>query len=256
MQQNLAAFERLINIIDELRAKCPWDKKQTLQSLSNLTIEEVYELGDAILKNDYKEIAGELGDLFLHLVFYAKIGTELEKFTLESILNQVCDKLIERHPHIYGNVSATTEEEVKQNWEKIKLQSGKKSVLQGVPLALPALVKAYRIQSKVAGVGFDWDTIDKVWEKVEEEIEELKIEVKNGNSQKIEEEYGDLLFALVNYGRFLKIVPEDALQKANEKFKTRFEKMEDAISKDQLLIQNLTLNEMDKYWNKIKLNEK
>ncbi len=255
MQNTLAAFERLIIIMDELRAKCPWDKKQTLQSLSNLTIEEVYELTDAILQNDYEEIAGELGDLFLHLVFYAKIGTELEKFTLESILNRVCDKLIERHPHIYGDTVAESEEEVKRNWEKIKLQSGKKSVLQGVPLALPALVKAYRIQSKVAGVGFEWQNINQVWEKVEEEINELKIEIEKGDQKRIEEEYGDLLFALVNYGRFLKIVPEDALQKANHKFKKRFEKMEELITKDNLSIQNLNLNILNTYWDTVKKSE-
>ncbi len=255
MQNNLAAFERLINIMNELRAKCPWDKKQTLQSLSNLTIEEVYELTDAILNNDYEEIAGELGDLFLHLVFYAKIGTELEKFTLESILNRVCDKLIERHPHIYGETVANDEEEVKKNWEKIKLQSGKKSVLQGVPLALPALVKAYRIQSKVAGIGFDWKNPIEVWEKVEEEISELKIEIEKGDKIRIEEEYGDLLFTLVNYGRFLKIIPEDALQKANNKFKKRFEKMEDLIIKDKLNIQNLDSNILNNYWEKVKTNE-
>jgi XTP/dITP diphosphohydrolase len=255
MQNNLAAFERLINIMNELRAKCPWDQKQTLQSLSNLTIEEVYELTDAILNNDYEEIAGELGDLFLHLVFYAKIGTELEKFTLESILNRVCDKLIERHPHIYGETVANDEEEVKKNWEKIKLQSGKKSVLQGVPLALPALVKAYRIQSKVAGIGFDWKNPIEVWEKVEEEISELKIEIEKGDKIRIEEEYGDLLFTLVNYGRFLKIIPEDALQKANNKFKKRFEKMEDLIIKDKLNIQNLDSNILNNYWEKVKTNE-
>jgi XTP/dITP diphosphohydrolase len=255
MQNTLAAFERLIIIMDELRAKCPWDKKQTLQSLSNLTIEEVYELTDAILQNDYEEIAGELGDLFLHLVFYAKIGTELEKFTLESILNRVCDKLIERHPHIYGDTVAESEEEVKRNWEKIKLQSGKKSVLQGVPLALPALVKAYRIQSKVAGVGFEWQNINQIWEKVEEEINELKIEIEKGDQKRIEEEYGDLLFALVNYGRFLKIVPEDALQKANHKFKKRFEKMEELITKDNLSIQNLNLNILNTYWDTVKKSE-
>ncbi len=255
MQNNLAAFERLINIMNELRAKCPWDQKQTLQSLSNLTIEEVYELTDAILNNDYEEIAGELGDIFLHLVFYAKIGTELEKFTLESILNRVCDKLIERHPHIYGETVANDEEEVKKNWEKIKLQSGKKSVLQGVPLALPALVKAYRIQSKVAGIGFDWKNPIEVWEKVEEEISELKIEIEKGDKIRIEEEYGDLLFTLVNYGRFLKIIPEDALQKANNKFKKRFEKMEDLIIKDKLNIQNLDSNILNNYWEKVKTNE-
>ena len=255
MQNNLAAFERLINIMNELRAKCPWDQKQTLQSLSNLTIEEVYELTDAILNNDYEEIAGELGDLFLHLVFYAKIGTELEKFTLESILNRVCDKLIERHPHIYGETVANDEEEVKKNWEKIKLQSGKKSVLQGVPLALPALVKAYRIQSKVAGIGFDWKNPIEVWEKVEEEISELKIEIEKGDKIRIEEEYGDLLFTLVNYGRFLKIIPEDALQKANNRFKKRFEKMEDLIIKDKLNIQNLDSNILNNYWEKVKTNE-
>lgn len=255
MQNTLAAFERLIIIMDELRAKCPWDKKQTLQSLSNLTIEEVYELTDAILQNDYEEIAGELGDLFLHLVFYAKIGTELEKFTLESILNRVCDKLIERHPHIYGDTVADSEEEVKRNWEKIKLQSGKKSVLQGVPLALPALVKAYRIQSKVAGMGFEWQNKIQVWEKVEEEINELKIEIEKGDQKRIEEEYGDLLFALVNYGRFLKIVPEDALQKANHKFKKRFEKMEELITRDNLNIQNLNLNILNTYWDTVKKSE-
>ena len=254
MQNNLAAFERLINIMNELRAKCPWDKKQTLQSLSNLTIEEVYELTDAILNNDYEEIAGELGDLFLHLVFYAKIGTELEKFTLESILNRVCDKLIERHPHIYGDVKVKDEEEVKRNWQKIKSNEGKidKSILEGVPKSLPAIVKAARIQEKAKQVGFEWENKADVWKKVDEEIRELQDAEKSACQEDIEAEFGDVLFSLINYARFLQIDPEAALEKTNQKFIQRFKAMEEIALSKGVQSTDLSLVQMDELWNSVK----
>lgn len=218
----LKAFDRLLTIMNELREQCPWDKKQTMASLRHLTIEETYELGDAILDNDLNEVKKELGDLLLHIVFYSKIGSETNDFDIADVANSICDKLIDRHPHIYADVEVANEEEVKQNWEKLKLKEGKKSVLEGVPNSLPALVKASRIQDKVAGVGFDWEAPNQVWEKVEEELQEFKEEVKSGNKDAMESEFGDVLFSMVNYARFLKINPEDALERTNKKFKSVF----------------------------------
>ena len=242
-----AAFERLIAIMDELREKCPWDKKQTLNTLRYLTIEETYELADAILEKDMESIKGELGDLMLHLVFYSKIAAEKQAFDMVDVLNTVCEKLIERHPHIYGDVEATTEEEVKANWEKIKLRSGKKSVLEGVPKSLPAMVKATRIQEKARGVGFDWDHKEQVLEKVKEEIEELHCEVKEG-SDKIEDELGDVLFSVINYSRFIGIDPESALERTNKKFIKRFQYLEKEVKKKGQSLDKMTLEEMDEIW--------
>lgn len=226
MKAKLEAFERLLNVMDDLRAQCPWDKKQTIESLRNLSIEEVYELSEAILQKDMKGIKEELGDIFLHLVFYSKIADEQNVFDVADVLNSVCEKLIHRHPHIYGNVVADTEEEVLKNWEQLKLKEGKKSILEGVPASLPALNKAYRMQQKTAKVGFEWKQIEDVWLKVEEETTELKEAVESGNKDAIEDEFGDLLFALVNYSRFLNIDPEAALERTNIKFKKRFEFIE------------------------------
>ncbi len=251
MNEKLVAFERLLNIMDDLREKCPWDKKQTMQSLRHLTIEETYELTDAIIENDLSEIKNELGDLMLHLIFYAKIGSESKAFDITDVLNSICDKLIHRHPHIYGNVEVENEEEVKANWERLKLKEGKKSVLEGVPKSLPALIKAVRIQDKARGIGFDWDNKDQVWDKVEEELEEFKVEANN-NSDKIEDEFGDLLFSLINYGRFLNINPEDALEKTNKKFIKRFQYMEAETKKEGKILNEMSLDEMDIYWNKAK----
>ena len=251
MDSRLVAFERLLNIMDDLREKCPWDKKQTLESLRHLTIEETYELADAILENDMQSLKGEIGDLFLHMVFYCKIGSEKGEFDVESVLNAICDKLVHRHPHIYGDVEAETEEEVKANWEKIKLKEGKKSVLEGVPSSLPALVKASRIQEKVKGIGFDWDNKDDVWNKVQEEINEFQAEVDAG-SDKIEEEFGDLLFSLINYARFIDINPENALSKTNSKFIQRFKLMEELASSDKKELTGMSLEQMDVYWEKAK----
>ena len=251
MDERLLAFGRLLKIMDELREKCPWDKKQTLETLRPLTIEETYELADAIIDNDLKSLEGEIGDLFLHLVFYCKIGEEKGAFSVESVLHAICDKLIHRHPHIYGDIEATTEEEVKSNWEKIKLNEGKTSVLQGVPASLPALVKASRIQEKVKGIGFEWDTKEAVWEKVKEEMEEFQVE-QNKNSEHMEEEFGDVLFSLVNYARFVHINPENALAKTNKKFIDRFQLMEKMIIDEEQSIQDMNLTEMDVYWEKAK----
>jgi XTP/dITP diphosphohydrolase len=251
MDSRLQAFERLLTIMDDLREKCPWDQKQTFETLRPLTIEETYELADAISNNDMESIKGEIGDLFLHLVFYSKLGEESGKFDVTDVLNQICDKLIHRHPHIYGDVKVQNEEEVKANWEKLKLKEGKKSVLEGVPVSLPALVKATRIQEKVKGIGFEWDNPEDVWKKVEEELAEFKDEV-DSNSENIEEEFGDLLFSLVNYSRFINISPENALAKTNNKFITRFRLMEELIQQDSLDIRNMNLQEMDIYWEKAK----
>lgn len=251
MDERLLAFGRLLKIMDELREKCPWDKKQTLESLRPLTIEETYELADAIIDKDLKSLEGEIGDLFLHLVFYCKIGEEKGAFSVESVLHAICDKLIHRHPHIYGDIEATTEEEVKANWEKIKLNEGKTSVLQGVPSSLPAMVKASRIQEKVKGIGFEWDSKEAVWEKVKEEIEEFQVE-QTKNSEHMEEEFGDVLFSLVNYARFVNINPENALAKTNKKFIDRFQLMEKMIIDEQQSIQDMNLTEMDVYWEKAK----
>ncbi len=254
MDDKLKSFERLLTIMDELREKCPWDKKQTLESLRHLTIEETYELGDAIIANDLEELKGEIGDLMLHMVFYAKIASEKGAFDIKDVLDTICDKLVHRHPHIYGDVVVQDEEEVKANWEKLKLKEGKKSVLEGVPKSLPAMVKATRIQDKVKGIGFEWEKQEEVWEKVEEEIAELKAEVNGGNKEKIEEEFGDVIFSLINYARWIDINPEDALAKTNRKFIKRFEWMEEETKKDGKSISEMSLTEMDVYWEQSKSN--
>jgi len=251
MDEKLVAFDRLLTIMNELREKCPWDQKQTMQSLRHLTIEETYELTDAILENDLEEVKNELGDVMLHLVFYAKIASETDAFDISDVLNSICEKLIHRHPHIYGDVVVADEEEVKANWEKLKLKEGKKSVLEGVPKSLPALVKAIRIQDKARGIGFDWDHKDQVWDKVNEEIAELQVEIKAG-SNKIEDEFGDVLFSLINYARFLNINPEDALEKTNKKFIKRFQYLESESKKEGKELSDMSLTEMDVYWNKAK----
>lgn len=248
----LKAFERLLDIMDDLRTQCPWDKKQTLQSLRHLTIEETYELGDAILDNDLEEVKKELGDLLLHIVFYSKIGSETKDFDIADVANGICDKLIDRHPHIYGDVEVADEEEVKQNWEKLKLKEGKKSVLEGVPKSLPALVKASRIQDKVAGVGFDWKHPEQVWEKVEEELQELQVEVASNNKEAMENELGDVMFSIVNYARFLKVNPEDALEKTNKKFIKRFQYLEGKAKELNKSLSDMTLKEMDVFWEEAK----
>jgi XTP/dITP diphosphohydrolase len=251
-ENQLKAFDRLLTIMDELREQCPWDKKQTMQSLRHLTIEETYELGDAILDNDLQEVKKELGDLLLHIVFYAKIGSETNDFDIADVANSICDKLIDRHPHIYGDVEVANEEEVKQNWEKLKLKEGKQSVLEGVPKSLPALVKASRIQDKVAGVGFDWEAPNQVWEKVEEELAEFKAEVANANQERIESEFGDVLFSMINYARFLKINPENALERTNKKFTKRFQYLEQKAKEINKPLSEMTLSEMDVYWEEAK----
>ena len=249
VEQKKEAFERLLTIMDELREKCPWDMKQTLESLRHLSIEEVYELGDAILDGNMEEVKKELGDVFLHLVFYSRIASETEAFDIADVLNSICEKLISRHPHIYGDTVVKDEAEVLSNWEKLKLKEGKKSVLEGVPRSLPAMVKAQRIQDKAKGVGFDWDNADQVWEKVLEELNEFK-EAKTKEHQ--EEEFGDLLFSLINYARFKGIHPEDALEKTNKKFIYRFQYLETESAKDGKQMGEMTLNEMDEYWNRAK----
>jgi XTP/dITP diphosphohydrolase len=249
VEQKKEAFERLLTIMDELREKCPWDMKQTLESLRHLSIEEVYELGDAILDGNMEEVKKELGDLFLHLVFYSRIASETEAFDIADVLNSICEKLISRHPHIYGDTVVKDEAEVLSNWEKLKLKEGKKSVLEGVPRSLPAMVKAQRIQDKAKGVGFDWENSDQVWEKVLEELNEFK-EAKTKEDQ--EEEFGDLLFSLINYARFKGIHPEDALEKTNKKFIYRFQYLETESAKDGKQMGEMTLNEMDEYWNRAK----
>ena len=249
----LKAFDRLLSIMDELREKCPWDQKQTMESLRPLTIEETYELGDAILEADSNDIKGELGDLLLHIVFYAKIGSETKDFDISDVIHGICDKLIHRHPHIYGNVKVTNEADVKQNWENLKLKEGKSSVLEGVPNSLPALVKASRIQEKVAGVGFDWKHSDQVWEKVEEEIGELKEAVKNEQQDAVEDEFGDVLFSMINYARFLNINPENALERTNKKFIKRFQYLENKAKGLQKKLSDMTLAEMDIYWDEAKI---
>jgi XTP/dITP diphosphohydrolase len=248
----LKAFERLLIIMDELREQCPWDKKQTLQTLRHLTIEETYELGDAILDNDLNEVKKELGDLLLHIVFYAKIGSETNDFDMADVCNEICEKLIHRHPHIYSDTVVKDEEEVKQNWEKLKLKEGKKSVLEGVPRSLPALVKASRIQDKVKGVGFDWEESHQVWDKVQEELEELQVEVKAGDQDKIEAEFGDVLFSMINYARFLNVNPEDALERTNKKFIKRFQYLESKAGELGKPLMDMTLAEMDVFWNEAK----
>jgi MazG family protein len=265
------AFLRLVTIMDELREKCPWDKKQTIQSLRQLTIEEMYELADAITDNDWKGIREELGDLLLHIVFYAKIGSEQKQFELTDVLHGICEKLIARHPHVYGDVKVNNEEDVKVNWEKLKLKEGKASVLSGVPRALPAMVKAMRLQEKARQVGFEWDNKEQVWEKVEEEIQELKEEIKSRESgvqssesaptlnselstlnSKVEDEFGDLIFSLINYARFLQVDAENALERTNKKFIHRFTQMEQQALQEGKKLDEMSLQEMDAIWNSIK----
>jgi MazG family protein len=265
------AFLRLVTIMDELREKCPWDKKQTIQSLRQLTIEEMYELADAITDNDWKGIREELGDLLLHIVFYAKIGNEQKQFELTDVLHGICEKLIARHPHVYGDVKVNNEEDVKVNWEKLKLKEGKASVLSGVPRALPAMVKAMRLQEKARQVGFEWDNKEQVWEKVEEEIQELKEEIKSRESgvqssesaptlnselstlnSKVEDEFGDLIFSLINYARFLQVDAENALERTNKKFIHRFTQMEQQALQEGKKLDEMSLQEMDAIWNSIK----
>jgi XTP/dITP diphosphohydrolase len=248
----IEAFARLLDIMDELREKCPWDKKQTLQSLRHLTIEETFELGDAILDHNLTEIKNELGDLLLHIVFYSKIGSELGAFDIADVANGICDKLINRHPHIYGDITVEDEDEVKSNWEKIKLQEGKKSVLEGVPRSLPAMVKATRIQDKARGVGFDWEKPEQVWDKVEEELAELQREVSTGNKARIESELGDVLFSIINYARFLDVNPEDALELTNKKFIKRFQYLENKSKVLNKPLSEMTLAEMDVFWEEAK----
>ncbi|WP_421801440.1 nucleoside triphosphate pyrophosphohydrolase [Flagellimonas sp.] len=246
--EQLAAFDRLLTIMDELREQCPWDKKQTMETLRHLTIEETYELGDAILDNDLEEVKKELGDILLHIVFYAKIGSETEDFDIADVANGISEKLINRHPHIYGDVKVENEDEVKQNWENIKLKEGKNSVLEGVPSGLPSLVKANRIQDKVAGVGFDWERPEQVFEKLKEELGELQEEVEANNADKMESEFGDVLFSMVNYARFLKINPENALERTNKKFIKRFQYLEAKAKEAGKSIKDMTLSEMDVFW--------
>lgn len=250
--EQLAAFDRLLTIMDELRTQCPWDKKQTMETLRPLTIEETYELADAILDQNQNDIKGELGDLLLHIVFYAKIGSETNDFDIADVLHGICNKLIKRHPHIYGDVEVNNEEEVKQNWEKLKLKEGKSSVLQGVPRSLPALVKAWRIQEKVAGVGFDWEDTDQVFKKVEEELQEFNDEIESKNKEGIEDEFGDVLFSLINYARFINVNPENALERTNKKFIKRFQFMENKIKFQNKTLSDLTLKEMDVLWDEAK----
>src|SRR6188474_2681384 len=262
MEIPVESFARLVKIMDELREKCPWDKKQTIQSLRQLTIEETFELADAITSEDWNGIREELGDLMLHIIFYAKIGSEQSRFTLEEVMNGVSDKLIARHPHIYGDVTVNDEEDVKRNWEKLKLKEGKKSILSGVPKSLPATVKAMRLQEKAKQVGFEWENKDQVWEKVEEEMGELKLAIDDWQSaahddlttqhKKVEEEFGDLIFSLVNYARFLRIDAENALEVTNKKFIRRFTQMEEEVTKSGKDLADMTLIEMDSIWNSIK----
>ena len=251
-EQQLSAFNSLLDIMDELREKCPWDKKQTLESLRHLTIEETYELGDAILNNNLEEVKNELGDLLLHIVFYAKIGSETKAFDIGDVAKGIAEKLIHRHPHIYGDVTVTDEEDVKKNWEKLKLKEGRNSVLEGVPKSLPAMIKASRIQDKVAGVGFDWEAPEQVWEKVQEELLEFQEEVTKGKQDRMEAEFGDLLFSMINYARFLKINPENALERTNQKFSKRFQYLENAAKTSGKELADMSLQEMELYWEQSK----
>ncbi len=252
IEDKLEAFRRLLGIMDDLREKCPWDRKQTMQSLRYLTIEEVYELADAILEDKREEIKKELGDILLHIVFYAKIASETNEFDITQVIHSLCDKLVHRHPHIYGDVQVADDAEVSRNWEKLKLKEGKTSVLEGVPVSLPALVKAIRIQEKARASGFDWEKAEQVWEKVQEEMAEFKTEEEAGNKEKMEDEFGDLMFAMVNYARFAGINPEEALEKTNRKFIRRFRFMEDRIAEKGEKLDDLNLEQMDVYWNEAK----
>lgn len=251
-EEQLKAFDRLLTIMDELRAQCPWDKKQTMQTLRHLTIEETYELGDAILEDNLEEVKKELGDVLLHIVFYAKIGSETHDFDIADVCNNICEKLVNRHPHIYEDVQVEDEEDVKRNWENIKLKEGKKSVLEGVPRGLPALVKANRIQDKVSGVGFDWEKPEQVFEKLQEELKEFAVEVKAENTDQMEAEFGDVLFSMVNYARFLDINPENALERTNKKFIKRFQYLESKAKSVGKSLHEMTLAEMDIFWEEAK----
>ena len=253
MKNKAKAFVRLVEIMDRLREECPWDKKQTIDSLRYLTIEEMYELSDAILDKNMDEIKKELGDLMLHIVFYSRIASEKKHFDITDVLNSISDKLIHRHPHIYGDVVAKDVKQVKENWEKLKLKEGKNSVLEGVPKSLPAIVKAYRIQEKVRGIGFDWENKNQVWDKVQEEIKEFQNEEKKNNAKKMEEEFGDVLFSLVNYSRFINVNPEDALEKTNKKFIRRFQYMEQKIKEDGLDLSKLSFEQMNNFWEMAKV---
>lgn len=247
-----ASFLRLVGIMDELREKCPWDQKQTVETLRPMTIEETYELADAITDKDWKGIREELGDLLLHILFYSRIGKEQNKFTLEEVINGISEKLISRHPHIYGDVKVKDEEDVKSNWEKLKLKEGKTSVLSGVPVSLPATIKALRLQEKARKVGFEWENKEQVWQKVDEEMNELHSAVDEGVQERVEEEFGDLIFSLINYARFLRIDPENALERTNKKFIRRFTQMEAEALKQHKNLDGMTLEEMDAIWNAIK----
>lgn len=253
MKNEAKAFVRLVEIMDRLREECPWDKKQTIDSLRYLTIEEMYELSDAILDKNMDEIKKELGDLMLHIVFYSRIASEKKHFDITDVLNSISDKLIHRHPHIYGDVVANDVKQVKENWEKLKLKEGKNSVLEGVPKSLPAIVKAYRIQEKVRGIGFDWENKNQVWDKVQEEIEEFQREEEKNDTEKMEEEFGDVLFSLVNYSRFVNVNPEDALEKTNKKFIRRFQFMEQKIKEDGLDLSKLSFEQMNNFWDMAKV---
>ncbi len=253
---HLKSFARLLDIMDDLRAKCPWDRKQTMETLRPLTIEETYELGDAILEGDLEEVKKELGDIILHIVFYAKIGSEKEAFDISDVLNSICEKLISRHPHIYGDVKVADEEEVKSNWEKLKLKEGKKSVLEGVPKSLPAVIKATRIQDKARGIGFDWERTEQVWEKIDEELAELRTEVENSDTEKTEQEFGDFLFSVINLSRFLNVDAESALERTNKKFIHRFQYLEKIAAEKGRALSEMTLGEMDAIWEEAKLNPK
>ncbi len=252
MEKPLVAFGRLLDIMEELRAKCPWDKKQTIESIRHLTIEEVYELSESIIDENMDEIKKELGDLLLHIVFYSKIASETNSFDITDVIESITEKLINRHPHIFSDVVVKDDNEVKQNWEKIKLKEGNKTTLSGVPSALPAMIKAYRIQEKARGIGFDWEHPHQVWEKVIEEMNELKHEVENKNKEKTEQEFGDFLFSLINYARFIDVNPEDALEKTNKKFIKRFNYIEQKAKESGKSLKNMTLEEMDVFWNQAK----
>ena len=257
MSQSVSdSFLKLVSIMDDLREKCPWDRKQTIQTLRHLTIEETYELADAITDENWKGIREELGDLLLHIIFYSKIGIEQKQFTLEEVIDGISEKLINRHPHIYADVKVMNEEDVKKNWEKLKLKEGKKTVLSGVPKSLPATVKALRLQEKAKQVGFEWENTEQVWKKVKEEMDELQDAIKDGDKKKTEEELGDLFFSLVNYARFLQVDPENALELTNKKFISRFNRMEEEAMKDGKNMMDMTLEEMDSIWDKIKLGDK
>jgi MazG family protein len=252
MNEKLKAFERLLNIMDDLRAKCPWDKQQTFESLRHLTIEEVYELGDAILEKDAENIKKELGDILLHIIFYAKIAAEKNMFDIADVIHRECEKLIHRHPHIYGDKKVENAEQVSKNWEQLKLKEGNKSVLEGVPASLPSMVKAMRIQEKARSSGFDWETKDQVWEKVLEELNEFKNEAEKENNERTKNEFGDLIFSLINYARFINVNPEEALERTNIKFIKRFKYLENSASENGKKLHDMTLAEMDKIWDEAK----